>query len=191
MAVAVFSILFFIVSFRFVSLLLNRSVASFSLVRESRQGPSSFYLAPPGSRPLLFLLSIDWAPVYTDFLPRSPLSAEINLVFSRISGLLISPGLIYRREAPCILRAREPEPTSPNVSPRLPLWHLSSGPGKKRTRLSPGFPWFTAAADGIWLNDPGSSRSPLRQRPRIDRLAVRKLHECTTSGSRTLSDRRT
>jgi len=99
-------------------------------------------------------------PLSRSFSRAHSSSAEINLMFSRISGLLISPSLIYRRR-PCISthkRGREPS------SPHVPLTFVFRATPK---RVSLGFPWFSVPPVSIWLDDFRSLRGDYRSCQRI------------------------
>lgn len=96
---------------RFVWLISNRPLCAGSLLPSPSVGwaPSlSPYPGPLIGRPC------------TAISCRLSFSAEINLVFSRISGLLISPGLIYRPRDHASARGREAKPTSSSSSSSFP-----------------------------------------------------------------------
>jgi len=102
-------------------------------------------------------------PLSRSFSRAHSTPTEINLMFSRISGLLISPPLIYRRR-PCISthkRGREPS------SPRMFHWHLSSRQPRDPKRVSLDFPWFSAPPVSIWLDDSRSLQRDYRSCQRI------------------------
>lgn len=102
-------------------------------------------------------------PLSRSFSRAHSSSAEINLMFSRISGLLISPPLIYRRRPRASPRIREAE----SQAPRMFRWHLSSGQPRDPKRVSLGFPWFSAPPVSIWLDDSRSLRGDYRSCQRI------------------------